>query len=347
MNKTLRGLLLVFLLATIPVLAQDEMLPDIIEIERTGMIPEGIEYDAEGERFLVGSLTEGTIFQFDDDGELTPFVEDEDLISTIGIHIDTTTNRLLVTNTDASIFFNPDGAMPFVGLAAYDLETSERLFLVDMTDLYESPIQFANDVTSDEDGNAYVTNSMAPVIYQVTPDGEASIFVENELFMNPAFGLNGIEYHPHGYLLAAVTGAGAIYKIPLDDPDNVTLVETEKSYTIDGMAFDPNLDLVMVASVDGGQAIVMLASSDDWASADERGRVATDGNATTVAIRGDTTFYTKGYFNNPAQEIYDIHQVTLQALMMDMDDMDADMDSDDMGSDDMDSDEADSDDSSY
>jgi hypothetical protein len=65
----------------------------------------------------------------------------------------------------------------------------------------------------------------------------------------------------------------------------------------------------------------MLSSDDDWATAYEQSHVETDGNATTVAIRGRTTFYTKGYFGNPAQEVYDINQVTLMTLMGMGDDM--------------------------
>ncbi|MEZ4668079.1 MAG: SMP-30/gluconolactonase/LRE family protein [Anaerolineae bacterium] len=316
MHKVLLGLVVLLLVSVAPVFAQDDMmLPEVIEVKQTGILPEGIEWDEQGSRFLVGSLTQGTIFQFDDMGTVSPFIEDEDLVSTVGIHIDKTTGRLLVTNTDINIAFNPDQAKTFAGLAAYDLETGERLFLTDMTDLYESPAHFANDVVNDADGNAYVTNSMAPVIYKVTPEGEASIFVENEAFAVEGFGLNGIEFHPDGYLLAAVTGSSSLYKIPLDDPDNVTLVETDMPYSIDGMAFDPNYDLVAVARVEAGQVLVMLSSDDDWATAREQSHVETDGNATTVAIRGDSAYYTKAYFSNPAQEVYDITQVTLMALM--------------------------------
>ncbi|MGB1285197.1 MAG: hypothetical protein ACPG7F_01590 [Aggregatilineales bacterium] len=364
MKKVLSSLLILFITiaVSIPALAQDDMmLPDVIEIEQTGIIPEGIEWDEVGERFLVGSLTEGTIFQFDDMGAISPFIEDEDLVSTIGIHIDKTSGRLLVANTDSNVFFNPDAANPFAGLAAYDLETGERQFIVDMTDLYESPAHFANDVVTDADGNAYVTNSIAPVIYKVTPDGEASIFLENEAFAVEGLGLNGIEFHPDGYLLTAVMGSASLYKISLDDPESLTLAETEMPYVIDGMAFDANYDLVVVANVEDAQILAMLSSDDDWATVYEQSHVETDGNATTVAIRGNTTFYTKGYFNNPEQEVYDITQVTLMTLMgmgdMEMDDMDGDdmgdgmddddmgdMDGDDMGDDDMDGDDMDDDD---
>ena len=50
--------------------------------------------------------------------------------------------------------------------------------------------------------------------------------------------------------------------------------------------------LVAVARVPDGQILVMLSSDDDWATAYEQSHVETDGNATTVAIRGVTQLFT-------------------------------------------------------
>ena len=52
---------------------------------RGGFIPEGVEYDAARQRFLVGSLREGTVFVFGRDGSLTPLVSDPELKSSVGI----------------------------------------------------------------------------------------------------------------------------------------------------------------------------------------------------------------------------------------------------------------------
>ena len=51
-----------------------------ISIVFDNLFPEGIEYDENGERFLLGSMTERRIFQVFDDGTFEPLVDDPDLI---------------------------------------------------------------------------------------------------------------------------------------------------------------------------------------------------------------------------------------------------------------------------
>src|SRR5690606_8018019 len=81
----------------------DGGIPERIVIERQGVIPEGIEYDETSGRFLVGSLGEGTVFEVAFDGSLTPFVTDDELVSSVGIEVDEARNRLLVCNSDSSV----------------------------------------------------------------------------------------------------------------------------------------------------------------------------------------------------------------------------------------------------
>ena len=46
-------------------------LPDLIRVERSGLFPEGLEFDPRRKRFLLGSAAEGTIFWVGDDGAAT------------------------------------------------------------------------------------------------------------------------------------------------------------------------------------------------------------------------------------------------------------------------------------
>src|SRR6187549_4133479 len=88
---------------TFPVtLAQHVKLPALIMANRTGFHPEGIAWDADNHRFLTSSLTEGTIFEVADDNTVTPFIEDKDLVATLGLHIDRENDRLLVANAELS-----------------------------------------------------------------------------------------------------------------------------------------------------------------------------------------------------------------------------------------------------
>ena len=317
MKKQRLWLFLILLLAALPVIAQSETTaPDVINLERRGIMPEGIEYDPQGDQFLVGSLTQGTIFRFGLDGEIQPFIEDEDLASSVGIEVDEANNRLLVAVSQFTAAFGGLGGDVTAAIAAYDLESGERLFFTDLSPLNQEAAPFINDVAVDDQGNAYVTDSSSDALYVVSADGEASILVSDDRLTSEEFGMNGIVYHPDGYLLVAVDG---LIRIPLDAPQNLTRVETETALRIDGMILTPDYDLVAVSSVGDaeGRSIVAVRSEDDWATASIVGAVETDGNATTVAQRGEDFYYTKAYFTNPFRGVYDIVRVSGSALFGD------------------------------
>lgn len=318
--------------------AQDGELPDLILADNPGMHPEGIEWYAGGETFLVGSLGQGSVFAVADDGTVTPFAESESLVSSIGIHLDHNTHRLLVANADPMAFIDPsvDG---IAQLGIFDLETGEELHFVDLGSLYPDGRHFANDVTNDLDGNAYVTDSFSPVIYKVDMDGNAEIFAENEAFTNENGGLNGIDYHPDGYLLVANNGAAELYKVPLDDPSAVTLVELSEPLAIDGMVLNGDHELVAVATtfdMDGNamSEIVTVYSEDDWATAEVTGRSVgiPEHNPTTVALRANNAYVVHANFNAMfAGELAE----TFEIVRLDLELEDHDMMGDDMGDDDM------------
>jgi sugar lactone lactonase YvrE len=310
------------LLLALPAFAQEatpEAVMEAIVVEQTGVLPEGVEYDAEGGRLLFGSLSQGTIFQLPDGGIVEPFIEDEELVSTVGIHIDRANNRLLVSNSDRAVFSDSE-SQGMAALAAYDLETGERLFLTDLGGLYPEGRHFANDVTSDDEGNAYVTDSFSPVIYRVDPDGNAEIFVQDDRLSSEQFGLNGIDFHPDGYLLAAVTGSGSIVKVPLDDPTALTDVQLSEPLSIDGMVLTPEgsvLYTVALTSSDGGemvQELVEVISEDGWETAEVTARIETGGGATTVTLRGGVPYYINAYLDNPQATQNEIVPVTFNAV---------------------------------
>ncbi|CAN5253601.1 hypothetical protein BH23BAC1_BH23BAC1_16360 [soil metagenome] len=60
--------------------------PDKITFIQENLFPEGIEYNKRFNRFLVSSVTYGTIGQVLDDGSYTEIINDDDLISTLGLH---------------------------------------------------------------------------------------------------------------------------------------------------------------------------------------------------------------------------------------------------------------------
>jgi sugar lactone lactonase YvrE len=270
---------------------------DVITAERGGFIPEGIEYDEDNGRFLTGSLAEGTIFVVERDGRVVPFVEDDELVSSVGIEVDEDRDRLLVANSNSAVF-GDQNATGHAKLGVYHLTTGERLAMVDLGATVGGEARhFANDVTVDGEGNAYVTDSFANAIYRVTPDYRASVL---HRFTDLAQGdlLNGLVYHEGGYLLA-VAGQ-KIYKVPVANPAGTTEVDvSEPVGGQDGIVLTRDGRLVVTSNSATEPRLVAFRSNDNWLSA-QRAGVAdlTGGAATTVAVVGEELWAVHPHFND-------------------------------------------------
>jgi len=257
---------------------------NVITAERGGFIPEGIEYDEDNGRFLTGSLAEGTIFVIERDGRVVPFIRDAELVSTVGIEADEDRDRLLVTNSNSAVF-NDQSASGHAKLGVYHLTTGERLAMVDLGATIGAPARyFANDVTVDAAGNAYVTDTFANAIYRVTPSYEASVLRRFTDLPQGAL-LNGIVYHDGGYLL---TVAGdRIYKVPVANPAGTTQVNvSEPVGGQDGIVLTDDGRLVATSNSQTEPRLVAFTSNDNWSSAQRAGVAILNGQATTAAIVG-------------------------------------------------------------
>jgi sugar lactone lactonase YvrE len=154
---------------------------------------------------------------------------------------------------------------------------------------------FANDVTVGKDGSAYVTNSMARVVYKVDPKNSVSIILPNT-FGEGQVMLNGIVFHPSGYLLVAESTAGDIYKVPLSSPGSFTKVKLPEAVTgADGILLHPDGSLIVVRN-DASRSVVALKSTDEWATAhvDARGQFGTQG--TTAAVKDNNVYVVQPFF---------------------------------------------------
>ena len=267
------------------------MLPDVIVAERGGFIPEGVEYDMDNGRLLTGSLSEGTVFQLHEDGRVTPLVADPDLVSSVGIEADELRGRLLVANSDRSVFQGESRGQAMLGV--YDLATGERIAMVDLAaavdDAGDEAAFFANDVAVADDGAAYVTDTRMNLVYRVDADYQASVF---HRFDDDGAGPNGIVEHPAGYLLVA-RGA-ALWKVPLADPAAAAAVALpEEIPGQDGMVWSAGR-LAIVSN--SANRVVALTSADDWTTADLAGVAAYETQATTAAVVGDDVYVVHPHF---------------------------------------------------
>ncbi len=257
--------------------ASRDPLPGDIAVTEKGLFPEGIAYDEESQTIYLSSIRKGKIVRMDFDGNIDDFVVADKLKSVLGLKIDAARNRLLVCNADPGFSEKTTGANPPVlaSLLAYDLTTGAEIFDVDLTALTPagSP-HLANDVVLDDEGNGYVTSSLTPAVFKVTPAGEATLFFMDPLLapVGESFGLNGIEWHTDGFLLLAHYSLGTLYKVPVEDPAAFSQVQIDGNInTIDGILLTDIDELVVVSNIfdpsTGQNTIHKISTEDGWASA--------------------------------------------------------------------------------
>lgn len=232
---------------------------DSITLVYEALHPEGIEYH-DGAMF-VSSLTEGDVFRVEMDGSIEQFTDDERLVSSNGLWVDAENSRLLVANADVGVSYHSseETAYQLSALGVYDLKTGAALDYYDLSVLLPGS-QFANDMTMDDDGNIYLTNSFAPAIYRIDAQGEAAVWLTAETFAGEGFQLNGIVYHPDGYLIVARSTAGELYKIPIENPAEFSQIEVDPIMGADGLVLDDMGVLYVVT----GEGAYIVESADDW-----------------------------------------------------------------------------------
>ncbi|GAB3576788.1 SMP-30/gluconolactonase/LRE family protein [Hymenobacter daeguensis] len=264
--------------------------PSRISVPQAGIFPEGIQWDEANKRFYVSSRAKGTVGTVRDDSTYAEFGRDSRLISTIGLNLDASRARLLAAVSDNN--FNPGVQnqatyRKLAALAIFNAGTGALSNFVDLGGLRPAGMHFANDIAVDAAGNAYITDSMSPIIYKVDLQGNATVFLENaQLSGGTGFGLNGIVYHPDGYLLTAKTSDGTLYKVPISNPAGFTTVsKTQSLVGADGLLLADNNTLLVVS---GSQSTVFrMTTADAWASTISTGSFATGTtSATTITRRG-------------------------------------------------------------
>lgn len=296
-----------------------------LEIVDPGLYPEGVEYDAARDRFLLGSIRRGEVVAVDRNGTSTVLVEDDRLRSVVGIRVDETRGRLLVNSADYGVAerSEPDDRFETAALGIYDLNSGAPMQFIDLSALRPGESNFVNDLAVDRDGNAYVTDSLAAAIYRVTPEGRGDVFIAHEAFRGPGFNLNGIVVHPDGYLLVAKKSDGSIFRVPLENPANFERVTLDTSlYAPDGLVLVDDRTLLAITNRAGetvGNAFHLLRSEDGWASATSSGTSpASDSYPTTGVMVDGRMIVTHGYLhtlgatleeNAPLQETFRLQEV--------------------------------------
>ncbi|KAL6901959.1 hypothetical protein ACP4OV_004835 [Aristida adscensionis] len=236
-----------------------------------GWFHECAKWDAEGGRFLVSTFFGAGVAEVrggEGEEEERVVVADPDAARrfALGLAVDAPRRRVLVVYADRPPRFG------YSALGAYELGSWRRLFLTRLDAPGE--LTFADDVAPDEDGNAYVTDTMGNKIWKVGPDGELLGVIRNATFvqrpgtLNNLCGLNGIVYHPNGYLLVVHTSGGDLFKV---DPatGGVRVVKLLRGSLKQG----DGLELLSATRLAvAGVPSRLVESSDDWETASVTGR---------------------------------------------------------------------------
>lgn len=242
-----------------------------------GWMRECSKWDDVNRRFIVSFMDGGLgVIPVPDDSissanptlvEEIPVVKLVDLAGngSVGLTIDRPRNRVLVTIAD--VFGNSYSAV-----AAYDWNTWDRLFLTQLSRPGEGK-NFADDVAVDAEGNAYITDAQGNKIWKVGVNGDFLSVIESPLFPAKEWyknfvNLNGIAYHPNGYLLVSHTLNGNLFKIDIKNDNEVKQVKVDSLAMADGIELLSPTKLVVA----GAYGAKLVESTDGWETASIIGR---------------------------------------------------------------------------
>ena len=232
------------------------------------LYPEGIAYHAKRDVFFVSSLRHGKIGIVDRKGNYKVFIDSPEMISAIGIRLNEKTNTLYVCTSDPGVSTktSPATQRKFAKLIAYDATSGAQKYIADLGALNTGALNFANDVTFDNEGNVYVTNSFSPIIFKIDGNGKPTVFATSEEWKAEGFSLNGIVYHPDGFLIVAKSNPGSLYKVSIKNPQEIKKIECELLPGTDGMVYNVTKnELIAISNV--SQEIIQLKTENNWDSA--------------------------------------------------------------------------------
>lgn len=242
------------------------------------LYPEGTAYSKSKNLFFVSSVKTGTIGTVDESGAYKEFYVDSSLKSSYGMKVDEKRNKLWVCTGDANYSKYADSATykKMIRLIGLDLSSGKKTDDIDLSSLVAGK-HFANDLTLDDKGIIYITDSYSPVVYKVDEQMKATVLSQNAWFSSIDVGLNGIVWNPAGFLIVAHGTAGQLFKIDLAQPERITKIQVKQFFPgADGLLWDANGNLLVVQNK-GVHKVFQLSSKDNWQSAEVKAStLATD-----------------------------------------------------------------------
>lgn len=253
--------------------AAHDGLPASIGIRTPGLHPPGAAWDPTRGAFFVSSMRHGTVSLVEADGRTTEFIgQSPDYVATVGLRVDTVRGRLLAVYADAGFAARsgPQTSFRTTGVAIFDLATGERLHLVELGETTLGA-NLINDLTFDDEGNVYATDTPNDGILRIDPQGKASVLRTGAKVEGRNVGFMGVMWHPDGFLLTVRHDNGGLYRVPLNDPAamaEVTLDHAPVGGAQLALQADGTVAVVTNTLIGPGKnGVSVLESADGWRSA--------------------------------------------------------------------------------
>lgn len=196
----------------------DIPLPEEYALASQSSLPEGIAYDEVTISFFATAINGGAITRISNLGEQVFHASPDPLVSFSGAHVDAERRLLWVCQVDVKT-----DPVPNSKVLAFDIDDGTLARSIDLGEP-----SFCNDVTTDEDGVLYATDSALPNIYRIGADDQLEVFASSPQFASAqpgAIGLNGLAIAPGGEeLLVVKTVPPAMYRVSLTDPTDIAEV---------------------------------------------------------------------------------------------------------------------------
>jgi len=216
------------------------------------LIPEGIAYDAVGQRFFLGSVAQHKVIVTDGKGETHDFSKAGDqLDAVLGLSVDSVHGLLYAVSTNS---FEESGKKQRRNMVVrYDLKTDR------LTDRFAaSDAAQLNDLTVAPDGTLYATDSEAGALFRKKPD-EAKLLPFGEKGKLP--GANGITLSPDGTLYVTLSTGIARVDTKTGEPVRLPQPDTVATGGCDGLYWHEG-DLLGIQNTTNPGRVIRMALSD-------------------------------------------------------------------------------------
>jgi hypothetical protein len=302
------------------------------------VFPEGILALPNGD-LLVGGFGDGSIQRINQKNEVSYFSKsgENGMVIAVGMAVDAKRNHLWVANFN----FKTASGKPGSNLKLFNLVDGKLLRTVPETFIEGV---FFNEVTMDDKGNVYVSDTFNPQIWTANADASAAtVFAKSDYLSNPdpnqPFDLNGLTITPDKkYLIASVmdrldAGDGKLVRINLQTKEVSPIVlaggQAVKAFAgSDGMFFHKN-QLFMVNVFSKAGAIITAKFNKDYSTATLKIRDKFNDiydRPTASAIRGGRLYTVNsqlnhiiddadGQLNTPHEKPFKVVSVPLNKLL--------------------------------